>query len=140
MNNLENIFKARLDEMSEEFKNESKKSCEVKIQTSHVQYRKLIQLKDGYVFNVRDDFDHLVTGCPTCGLDDEYITDITFDMITNDDRIIYANVKEIGYWRFEITISDILILLLSNIEEMKEVRCEEFEQYLLDKLIYNKEN
>lgn len=56
MNNLENIFKARLDEMSEEFKNESKKSCEVKIQTSHVQYRKLIQLKDGYVFNVRDDY------------------------------------------------------------------------------------
>lgn len=102
--------------------------------------KKLIQLKDGYVFNIRDDFDHLVSGCPTCGLDDEYITDITFDIITNDDRTISANILQYGYWKFEVTVSDILILLLNNTEEIKGIHCEEFEQWLLDKLIYHKED
>lgn len=137
MKELEDVFKARFDEMYKELKNEPK--IKVEKQNLHIEDRKLIKLKDGYVFNIRDDFDHLVTGCPTCGLDDEYITNITFDIITNDNRDICANIFKCGYWRFEITVSDILILLLNNTDEMKEVCCEEFEQWLLDKLIYSKE-
>ena len=35
--------------------------------------KKLLELKDSYIYDIEDEFDRYVTGCPTCGLDDEYI-------------------------------------------------------------------
>lgn len=99
----------------------------------------LIQLKDGYVYDIDDDFDHIISGCPTCGLDDEYISEITFKVITEKGNSMDIEVSSFGYWKFEITVADILKLLLVNIDNMKNMSCSEFETWLKNKLIHERE-
>lgn len=99
----------------------------------------LIQLKDGYVCDIEDNFDHLVSGCPTCGLDDEYISEITFKVITERGYSIDIEINYVSYWKFEVSVSDVLKLLLSNIDNMKNMTYKEFEIWLNNKLIYEME-
>lgn len=99
----------------------------------------LIQLKDAYVYEIEDGFDHIVVGCPTCGLDDEYISEITFKVITEKGYSIDIEVSSVGYWKFEITVADILKLLLANIDNMKNMTYSEFETWLKNKLIHERE-
>ena len=95
---------------------------------------KLLELKDGYIYDIEDEFDRYVTGCPTCGLDDEYISSITFKGKFNGE-FKFININSSGFLEFEFTVSDILKLLLNNIAEIKNMTHIEFERWLEDNLL-----
>lgn len=96
--------------------------------------KKLLELKDGYIYNIEDDFDHCVTGCPTCGLDDEYISSITFEGKFNGE-LKSISIKTVGYFEYEFSVADVLRLLLNNISEIKNMTYIEFENWLEDNLL-----
>ena len=96
--------------------------------------KKLLELKDGYIYDIEDEFDRYVTGCPTCGLDDEYINSITFKGKFNEE-LKSININSSGFLEFEFTVSDILKLLLNNIAEIKNMTHIEFERWLEDNLL-----
>lgn len=96
--------------------------------------KKLLELKDGYIYNIEDGFDHCVMGCPTCGLDDEYISSITFE--GEFDGISKSiTIKAEGFLEYEFTAADVLKLLLNNIPEIKNMTHVEFENWLKDNLL-----
>ena len=96
--------------------------------------KKLLELKDGNIYDIEDEFDHYVTGCPTCGLDDEYISNITFKGKFNEE-LKSININSCGLLDFEFTAADILKLLLNNIAEIKNMTHIEFERWLEDNLL-----
>lgn len=96
--------------------------------------KKLLELKDGYIYNIEDGFDHCVTGCPTCGLDDEYISSITFEG-NFDGTPKSIVIKTVGFFEYEFTVADVLKLLLNNIPEIRNMTHVEFKGWLEDNLL-----
>jgi hypothetical protein len=96
--------------------------------------RKLITLKDGFVTDIKDNFDVITGGCPTCGLDIEYISEITFDIYHNDKDITeYFEMRSEDFRGFEFSVAEILKLIVDNLENFHEMTIEEFKQ-LMEKI------
>lgn len=96
--------------------------------------KRLLDLKDGYIYDIEDDFEHCVTECPTCGLDDEYTSSITFKGEFNGESKS-IEISSFGFSGFKFTAADILKLLLNNIAEIKNMTHIEFEKWLEDNLL-----
>lgn len=96
----------------------------------------LIALKDGYVTDIKDNFDVITGGCPTCGLDEEYISEIQFDIYHNDTNTIeYFEIKSTGYYNFDFSIGDIIKLILNNLDKFSETSIAEFKVFMEEKLL-----
>ncbi len=96
--------------------------------------KRLLELKDGYIYDIKDDFDHIIDGCETCGLDNEYVSSITF-IGRFKEEIKSIKISTVGYNDYEFTVADVLKLLLNNINEIANMTHLEFEKWLLDNLI-----
>lgn len=98
--------------------------------------KKLLELKDGYISEIKDGFDVYESGsCPTCGFETMYVSEISFDIYDN-----FNNHKEIvvmceNYDSYEFTVSDLIKIFINNIDNIKEMTILEFEEWIRKELI-----
>lgn len=96
----------------------------------------LITLKDGYVQNIKDSFNMRLTGCPTCGLDEEYVSEIEFSIYHNDKNIIeYFELKETSYYDFHFSIGETIRLIVDNLDKFPEMTIKEFKEFMEKNLL-----
>lgn len=93
--------------------------------------KKVIELKDGFVTDIRDNFD-VVTGiCPTCDFDTEYISEIIFYIYNNDKDIIERfEMRSENLYAFEFSMAEIFKLIIDNLEKFPEMTIKEFKQFM----------
>lgn len=94
----------------------------------------LIKLKDGLILDIKDDWNVEIDRCPTCGLDEEYISDISFKIQSNNGKVEWFNFRSSDFESFVMSIADIIKIFISNIESFENMSIEDFEQWVKDNI------
>lgn len=98
--------------------------------------KKLVILKDGYIEDIKDDYDVVTGGCPTCGLDEEYISNIQFNICHNNTQHIECfEIESLDYCKFSFSVADIIKLILNNLNNFSEMTIKEFKIFMEEKLL-----
>lgn len=95
----------------------------------------LLKLKNGYISDIDDDFDKTSGGCPTCGLDEEYISKIKFKIHDTDDTYEWFEVTSCDYLGFSFSVADIIKLLIFNIDEISNMDIVRFKNWIETELL-----
>lgn len=100
--------------------------------------KKLIILKNGFISDIRDDFDssESYSGCPTCGWDYKYISEIEFFIYENGNLDSeWYKISSSSSCDFVFSVSDILKIFIEHMEDMKNMEVQEFKIWIRDKLL-----
>lgn len=91
----------------------------------------MIELTDGGIIDIETDKDY-IAGCPTCDYDSEYINDIIIK--TTKFKAMFKISQMYDY-----VYSDLLKTILSNIDEIKNMRELSFIMWFIDNTLKNKD-
>lgn len=94
----------------------------------------LLKLKDGYILDIDDDFDKLEGGgCPTCGYDVEFISEISFK-IQEGENSEWFRVYSSDYFDYAFCVADVLKLIICNIDNISEMYAKDFKIWIEQEL------
>ena len=94
----------------------------------------LIPMKDGGLIDIKEDSYCTDEGCPTCGYDSKYISDLTLEL-----EGFKLNIEMLDMYSAPCSQQDLMKMLCGNIDKIKNMTQNEFIDFIKEEIgkLYN---